>query len=159
MAKRRLGKAETAYRKIQPLLAAQHIPVGMRVTVFRAVVGATILYGSEIWGINQKRCDPAQALVDGAVRVMVQCKESDKGVRIAAMWRELNIPPVHAEASARRARALMKYPSLKTWIGVLAMYPFTSRQSLWYDGGIKWMERFCPQWNTYRWANLMETIQ
>jgi len=78
------------------------------------------------------------------VRVVVQCKENDKGVRIAAMWRELNIPPVHAEASARRARALMKYPSLKTWIGVLAKCPFTSRQSLRYDGGIKWMKRFCP---------------
>jgi len=38
----------------------------------------------------------------------------------------------------------MKYPSLKTWIGVFAKYPFTSRQSLWYDGGIKWMKRFCP---------------
>jgi len=114
------------------------------VTVFRAVVGATILYGSEIWGMNQKRCDPAQPLVNKAMRVMVQCKESGKGVRMAAMWRELNIPPVRAEASARRARALMKYPSLKTWIGVLTRYPFTSRQFLWYDGGLKWMKRFCP---------------
>jgi len=51
--------------------------------------------------------------VNKAVRVMVQCKESDEGVRVAAMWRELNIPPVHAEASARRARALVKYPNLK----------------------------------------------
>ena len=65
------------------------------------------------------------------------------GVRLAAMRRELNIPPVHAEASARRARALVKYPNLKTWIGVLAKYPFKSSQSLWYGGGIKWMERYC----------------
>jgi len=45
------SKAEKAYRKIQPFLAAQHVPIGMRVTVSRAVVGATILYGSEIWGM------------------------------------------------------------------------------------------------------------
>jgi len=57
----------------------------MRVTVFRAVVGATILYGSEIWGMSQKRCEPAQALVNKAVRVTVQRKESGKEVRIAAM--------------------------------------------------------------------------
>jgi len=50
-------------------------------------VGATILYGSEVWGMNQKRCDPAQALVNKAMRVMVQCKESDKGVRIADVER------------------------------------------------------------------------
>jgi len=108
MAKWRLGKAEKAYRQIQPILSAKHIPIGMRVKVFRAVVGATVLYGSEIWGMNQKRCDPAQALVNKAVRVMVRCKETGKGVRIAAMWRELNIPSVHAEASARRARALIE---------------------------------------------------
>lgn len=54
VAKWRLGKAEKAYRKIQPFLAAQYIPMGMRVTVFRAVVGATILYRSEAWGRNQQ---------------------------------------------------------------------------------------------------------
>jgi len=66
MAKWRLGKAEKAYRKIQPFLAAHHIPIGMRVTVFRAVRGGSnsILYGSEVRGTNQKRCDPAQALVN-----------------------------------------------------------------------------------------------
>jgi len=53
--------------------------------MFRAVVGATILYGSEIWGMSQKRCEPAQALVNKAVRVTVQRKESGKEVRIAAM--------------------------------------------------------------------------
>jgi len=119
-AKWRLGKAEKAYKKIQPFLAAQHTLTGVRVTVFRAVVGATVLRGSEIRGMNQKSCDPAQALVSKAVRVVVQCKESGKGVRVAAVWRELNTPPVTSEASARRARALMKYPSLKTRVGVLA---------------------------------------
>ena len=68
----------------------------------------------------------------------MQCKETDMGVRTAAMWRELNIPPVHAEASARRARALVKYPNLMMWIGVLAKHSFGSRRSIWYDGGIKW---------------------
>jgi len=64
--------------------------------------------------MNQKTCDPAQALVKKAARVMVQCKEPDKRVRIAAMWRELSTPPVHAEASARGARALIKHAGLKT---------------------------------------------
>ena len=93
--------------------------------------------------MQQVRCEPAQALVNKAIRVMVHRTEKDRGVRVAAMWRELNIPPVHAEASARRARALVKFPNLKTWIGVLSRYPYSSRQSLWYDGGLKWMRQHC----------------
>jgi hypothetical protein len=147
MASGRLEKASKAYRKIQPFLSSQHIPISMRVTVFRAVVGATLLYGSEVWGMSQQRCKLAQTLVNKAIRIMMQCKETDSGVRMAAMWRELNIPPVHAEASARRARALVKYPNLKTWIGVLAKYPYKTQQSTWYSGGITWMKRYNPTVN------------
>jgi hypothetical protein len=140
----RLQKAEKAYRMIQPFLASQHIPISIRATVFRAVVGAKALYGSEVWGMSQSRCDPIQVLVNKAMRVMVQCKETDTGIRVAAMWRELNIPPIHAEASARRARALVKYPNLTTWVGVLAKYPSSASMSFWYEGGIRWLKRYHP---------------
>jgi len=114
------------------------------VTVFQAVVGAAALHGNEVRGVNQKRCGPAQALMNKAARVVVQCKETDKGVRVAAVWRELGTPPAHAEASARRARALVKHPSLKAWTGTLARCPFAVRQSLRCGGGTKRTKRFCP---------------
>ena len=44
--------------------------------------------------------------------------ENDKTIPVAAMWRECNVPPVHATASANKARALMRYGHLKTWIGI-----------------------------------------
>jgi len=79
-------------------LAAQNAPVGTRVTVFRAVVGAAALRGSEVWGTIQKRCGPAQAPVSKAARVTVQRNETGKGAGTAAVWRELGVPPALAEA-------------------------------------------------------------
>ena len=77
VARGRLEKAEKAYRKLQSFLHSQHIPAAASATVLRAVVGATLLHGSKIWGMSQERCKPAQTLVNKAVRVTVECKEAD----------------------------------------------------------------------------------
>jgi len=50
MAKWRLGKLRRPIERYsQSFLAAQYIPTSMRVTIFRGVVGATVLYGSGIY--------------------------------------------------------------------------------------------------------------
>jgi len=52
----------------KPLLKMRVMMMMMMVVVVvvmvMMMVGATILYGSEIWGMNQKRWDPAQAPVN-----------------------------------------------------------------------------------------------
>ena len=142
MVEGRVKKAEKAYRSIKLLLADQSTPVAIRVMVLKAVVSATLLYGSEIWGMSQARVKGAQALINKALRVMAGCKEKDSSLQVAALWREFGVPPVHAEASARRARALVKYPNLKTWIGVLFKYPVTSKTKPWIAKGKAWIKRF-----------------
>ena len=57
--------------------------------------------------------------------------KNDKTIPVAAMWRECNVPPVHATASANKARALMKYGHLKTWIGILCNSPSTRQRVSW----------------------------
>ena len=37
-------------------------------------------------------------------------KEGDDTIRTTVTWREMGIPPVHAEVAARRARALGQVP-------------------------------------------------
>ena len=54
------------------------------------------------------------------------------------------MPPVHATASTNKARALMKYGHLKTWIGILCNNP-ASRQGceelIWLEGAVTWMKK------------------
>ena len=89
--------------------------------VLQAVVGSSLLYGSEIWGMNAERCRKGQLVMNEAMRLMMGSKAKATNIPVAAMWRELGVPPVRAMAAARRARAWFKFPSLKTWIGVLCL--------------------------------------
>jgi len=142
MAKGRLQKAERALGALQPFLATQAIPLMMRAMVVKTVLLASVLHGAEVWGMSKERCKPAQALVNQALRLLCGCKRSDMTVSVAAMWRELQVPPVHALASARRARALVKYPTLKTWIATVLKYPVSGQggPSGWAAASRRWLK-------------------
>jgi len=119
MAEKRLDKARRASFLLKPLLRDKHIPVGVRAMILQAVVSSSLLYGSELWGMNAERCEKGQGVLNDAMRLMLGSKAKATNIPVMAMWRELGVPPVRAEAAARRARAWFKFPSLKTWIGVL----------------------------------------
>ena len=148
MVAHRVEKARKGYRNIQALMADQFIPMGLRVTILRAVVGSCLLYGAEVWGETQGICGEGQKLMNLALRVLLQHKEKDSFCRVAAAWRELDIPPIYAEAMARRARALAKYPTLKTWISTLTRSP--GGGDAWYGRGCRWMKRYGPPGMEYQ---------
>ena len=147
MAKGRLKKAERALGSIQPFLATQAIPLMMRAMVLKTVLMASVLHGAEIWGMSQERSRPAQVLVNKALRLLCGCKRSDKTVSVAAMWRELQVPPVHALASARRARASVKYPELMTWVATVLKYPMGDHVGApgWAAGSRRWLKANVPE--------------
>jgi len=123
LAKGRALKAQGRYRQCQAFLVDQNVPLGLRGRVLHGVVGSTLLYGSEVWGMHQGRSKHGQAEMDKALLTMVGRKETDSSVSRAALRRELGIPPVYAEAYASKARACVKYPSLRTWISTLTRNP------------------------------------
>jgi hypothetical protein len=144
MVKGRCKRAERAMRMILPCLRAQMVPLALRVSVLRAVVLSTLLYGSEIWGMDEARCSEAQTIVNQALRAIMGCKRRDMTQPVAAMWRELDVPPVCALAAARRARAIHKFPRLKTWIGVLGRYDHENKKRAWMAQSRTWLKRYCP---------------
>ena len=99
----RCKKAEKTMYMILPLLRAQSIPVALRISVLRTTVLSTLLYGSEVWGMEDSRCAKAQTIVNEALRAVMGCKRQDMTQPVAAMWRELDVAPVCAMAAARRA--------------------------------------------------------
>lgn len=141
----RCKKAEKTMYMILPLLRAQSVPLALRVSVLRTTVLSTLLYGSEIWGMDERRCSKAQSVVNEALRAMMGCKRKDMTQPVAAMWRELGVAPVCAVAAARRARAISKFPTLKTWIGTLGQYNHVSGKRAWMAGSRMWVKKYCPE--------------
>jgi len=138
----RSKKAEKAIDIVRPFLASRMIPLSARIAVVRGVILASVLYGGEIWGMNQVRCEKAQILVNKALRVVVGARERDTTIPVAAMWRETGIAPIHAWSSARRARACIKYPQLTTWIAVLFRHMSLPKKPSWIATSITWMKRW-----------------
>ena len=139
MLERRLKKATAAAFFIRPLLRDKFIPMGIRSLILQSVVMSSLLYGSEIWGMDAKLCDMGQTELNKVMRPMLGCKAKATNVPVAAMWRELGVPPVRAAAAARRARAWFKYPSLKTWIGVLCKYERPKGVKAWVSSTRSWL--------------------
>jgi hypothetical protein len=93
--------------------------------------------------MDDGRCAKAQVIVNEALRAVMGCKRRDMTQSAAAMWRELGVAPVCAMAAARRARAINKFPGLKTWIGTLAQYDHKSGRRAWIASSRIWVKRYC----------------
>ena len=72
--------------------------------------------------MNDSLCKQVQNIVNQALRAIMGHKRGDMAQPCAAMWRELDVPPVCAMAGARRARAIRKFPA---WIEDMDWYPGT----------------------------------
>ena len=140
----RVEKAEKGLAIMRPFLGTQSIPIDTRINVLKAVVLASAVYGGEIWGMCQDRCNRTQTVVNKALRIVIGSRETDTSIAVAAIWRELGVAPVHVLASARRARAINKYPHLMTWIHVILEYSLKTIRPAWAELSSRWMERYFP---------------
>ena len=137
----RCKRAEKAVYTVLPLLRAQSVPLALRVSVLRTVVLSTLLCGSEIRGVSDILCKPAQVTVNQAPRAVTGHKGGDTAQPCAAVWRELGVPPVCATAAARRARAIRKFPGLKTRIGTLGQYNRRNQRQAWMARSRVWLKK------------------
>jgi hypothetical protein len=150
MIEKRLVKAQRASFLIKPLLRDKYIPMGTRSLILQSVVGSSLLYGSEIWGMDAGLCKKGQKLMNESMRLMLGSKAKATNIPVAAMWRELGVPPVRAMAAARRARAWFKFPQLKTWIGVLC-------KSKWKEPNVKGVQSWVA--STQRWLKRNKLLE
>lgn len=116
----------------------------LRVTVFRAVVEARLKYGGEVLGMNKRLTNPLQKVMNMGIRALVGYRTS-RNTRLALgpAGIELNIPPLAASMAAARARALIKYATLRTHIAGLLSTPSQSggRRS-WSTTTASWLKKY-----------------
>ena len=134
-----------ALKEIRAYLGCAAIPVHVRVLVLRAMVEQTLLYGSEIWGLNRARTNPAQKVLDNGLRWIAGVKGSCKHFCMDVIREELRVPPVCSIVNSRRWRGYHKWRGLKTWIADLIQNPLRSgigHCQTWVTGIEVWMNKY-----------------
>lgn len=149
MARHRLAIAQTAIELLRPFFGNQAIPTIVRALVLKSVVIPMALYGAEIWGMVKSTVRTIQKRVNQCIRLITGCASTVCVVGIAA---ELNIIPIHAQATARRARAFAKWSNVHsptiaaTWIGALCLSSRLKKTTVvgvshtWVSSLIQWIK-------------------
>ena len=142
MAKHRAKMGEASLAELRPFIANGTIPIWVRRHVLTSIILPRMLYVSQLWGMNGVRSEPAQRVADKATRLLLSIGGMGAGLSLNAMREELGIGKVEAMAAARRVRAIIKYPSLRTWIAELIKCPLTAQKATWVSGTTRWINRY-----------------
>ena len=104
-------------KKLRHFYINRAIPIYAKTLVLRTIIIPRLMYGAEVYGMSRERVTPLQKVIDLALNMIVTGKD-DRVLRLGrlALYRELEIPPVSAIAASRRTRALVKFPSLGSWV-------------------------------------------
>ena len=142
MARHRAKIGSASLEELRPFIANGTIPIWVRRHVLTSIILPRMLYGAELWGMNGGRSEPAQRVADKSTRLLLSISGIGAGLSLNAMREELGIGRVEALAAARRARAIIKFGTLKTWIAELVKNPLTVQKSTWVSGTTRWINRY-----------------
>ena len=137
----RLEAARKLVAVITPFLRCASIPLPMKVTVVRGVVVPKLLFGAEVYGMNKALTQGIQVYLNQVCRLMLGMS-AKATVSSVALWSEIGIPPICASAAARRARALQKAETVKTYVSTLVKTHFKHRCWTWATGTHRWLQRY-----------------
>ena len=122
------------------------VPLWVRSLVYKSCVTSIAAFGSEIWGMKGENSKALQSLLNQGVRWLVGSKATSNGaVCLTSAQLELGIPPLEAQAAARRARLFFKAGSMKLWLSDLVRCPLRARERTWVSGTHEWLAKNAKQ--------------
>ena len=139
MAVSRLNQGRKGLYSLEAFLKCPSLPVTAKLTLLKGVFLQTMLYGSEIWGMKRAIEDKQTVLINIALRWILNFKGPASLLTVGAMYSELGLLSVSAQAASRRTRAYIKFPTLKTWIQVLLTKPLRLREKNWLTTTEQWL--------------------
>jgi hypothetical protein len=144
MTKNREEKGTKALGALFPVLGCSRIPLPIRVQIVKSCLVPVLTYGCELWGMAESRAVGPQRVLSQALRTVLGTRRST-AMAHATLGLELGIAPIHAIATAARARALAKYPTSRCLIGDLVRNePVRMRKWTWVTGSRLWLRRHIP---------------
>ena len=130
---------------LDSFFSARDIPVHVRILVLKAYVLPVFTYGSGVWGMLPALTTKIQTLLNRTLHRILGLGKHARSVCIAPVLREFGLPPVHAFASAQRARIFFKAPTMGTYIHNIVTQPSQHRRLMWSSRTLKWFEH----WSTW----------
>ena len=142
IAAERAERARRALSALLPALSNSLIPLNVKAMMFKSLVVPVASYGGELLGMQRERVRKAQSVLDKGLKwILAGAVSKGTIVAAAALRAELGLPSLYAIVSGRRARAWVKYRSLKTWISILVNNPYRKRKATWVTGTSRWLKR------------------
>lgn len=139
MVKGIVGKGIKTCESLRKVLAERTYPINLKLLLYNAKLVPVLTYGAELWGMKSKVAEPLQRVANTALKTMVRC---GKGVSLGRLRDELGVEGIDKIAASKRARAIEKFPMLKTWIKVLMDSKPTGRKNTWVSTGKRWLKTF-----------------
>ena len=131
-----------ALARLRPCLSTRSIPMHIRLRVLQSMLAPVINYAGEMFGFNEVLAKPLQSVMNRGLRLVMGVKETSKGCQPAVLFRQCDVAPVFVSASALRLRALIKFPSLRTWARILSLKE-TKAPNSWHRKGQHYMKLEC----------------
>ena len=142
IAAERAERARRALFALRPALSNSLIPLNVKAMMFKSLVVPVASYGGELLGMRREKVRKVQSVLDKGLKwILAGAVSKGTIVAAAALRAELGLPSLYATVSGSRARAWVKYRSLKTWISILVNNPFRARKSTWVTGTSRWLKR------------------
>jgi sorting nexin-29 len=120
MVQGRIKKGHAARVALQPLLTDVRVPVAVKRDVMLSKLQPVLTYGGEVLGMeNTTRRDLTlglQNIMNMCLRSVAMGHQSAPDPSKAALMAELGLPPVASCMHGLRARAFLKFPSLRTYV-------------------------------------------
>lgn len=146
----RVAKGRKALYAVRWILMDRDIPLTVKAIVYKSLVHPVLCFGGELVGLSKTDTAALTKLQNCAVKWMaVGTAAANLGV--APLLAELDIPTVRATLAGAKVRAMVKYPSLSTWAGLLSRKRMPIKRldgtpMLWSDRGKGPATRLVKDW-------------
>ena len=162
MAEERVGVGRRALSSWSRVLTNTSVPLRAKVRIIKSMVVPTMTYGATLFGMASNLFTSQQKVLDDGLCMCVGLGSRSNIVSRETVRRELGCDNLCGLAAGARAKAFLKFKSLRTWIQVLCESPMKSRSDTWVTGTQKWLNRYGPEnWKslTPHWRLRKEVIR
>ena len=138
MSNYRLDKGKDCLNSLMATLRNIRVPLEYRLMLIKSILIPTIHYGSEIFGMNEKRVNSLKRILDNSLKCIV--KKSNFCRQRA--YEEFDIKPIYVSAAISRTRGLKKWSTASGLISecIRSQENFKSKQSTWIKESKKWLK-------------------
>ncbi len=138
MSKYRLGKGKDTLYGLTATLRNIRVPLEYRVMLIKSILIPTIHYGSEIFGMNERRVNSLKRILDNGIKCIIK---KSNFCRLRS-YEEFDIKSIYVSAAINRARGLKKWTNSNGLISdcIQSQINFKSKQSTWIKEAKRWLK-------------------